>query len=400
MPRAPAPHTPVPRAPAPHTLVPRAPAPHTPVPRAPAPHTPAPPVPAPHTPVPRAPALRAPALQAPVLRAPAVRAPAARAPALRAPAPQALVPLAPAVRARAPRASAPRAPAKRAPALQGPVLRALAPRAPAPRAPVPLAPAVRARAPRASAPRAPALQGPVLRAPSPRAQPAPKIHEVSLRTLEEDGLLDDEIINAYLAALTSGTGGKVLGFSVFWLPVMKSLHWPTDAVQNTLQERGAAAAQVWIMPYNRSGIHWAQFIVFRAAKRIYHLDSFLFGAPADALRLVQLLLECVQPEASPIDWAEWDLVVPENTPLQEDGSSCGVHVCWHARAAATAVPTAAPLDVSSMRDEIRQTVTGVSSGDMVSVLRCTFTFRFTYIYFYNTFLSRMWSKKMDCKTAL
>ena len=135
-----------------------------------------------------------------------------------------------------------------------------------------------------------------------------------MRTLEEDGLLDDEIINAYFAALTSGTGGKVLGFSVFWLPVMKSLHWPSDAVQNTLQERGAAAAQVWIMPYNRSGIHWAQFMVFRAAKRIFHLDSFLFGAPADALRLVQLLLECVQPEASPIDRADWDLVVPENTP--------------------------------------------------------------------------------------
>ena len=187
----------------------------------------------------------------------------------------------------------------------------------------------------------------------------------SLETLYGENLLDDEVISSYAGILASGSQGKVVAFSVFWLNAMRAKPGPAATeIRSALCRHDAEKAQVWLMPYNLNGLHWALVVVLLQARRIVHLDSLGLAPPSDvSLVHVQRLIKCAQTShgtPNVMKWNGWALVTPKNTPLQRDSHSCGVHVCWHARAAATAVATAAPLDVPRMRQEIRRTLTGVS----------------------------------------
>ena len=175
----------------------------------------------------------------------------------------------------------------------------------------------------------------------------------SLATLKDSSLLDDEVINAYMSALASESGGLAVAFSVFWLPVMWTMPRRDQRCQ-TLRRCGADSAKVWLMPLNKGGTHRALIVMLRAQQRIAYLDSLSWAPDSDVIGLTQQLLEDV--EDGPQNWADWIVVLPSNVPRQTDSHSCGVHVCWHARAAAIGVASDAPLDVDDMRREIRRSI--------------------------------------------
>ena len=161
--------------------------------------------------------------------------------------------------------------------------------------------------------------------------------------------LDDEVIDLFCATVASSV---VAPFSVFWRVAIDQACLGCAA--NHLQDQHVPEKTVWLLPYNRSSKHWALFVVLWRAKSIIHLDS-LYGPPdaADTAAFQRLM----QVAGAQLDWRGWRLVVPSSTPRQEDGSSCGAHVCWHAETVAKGVTR--PFRDEDMRQRIRQRIWNV-----------------------------------------
>ena len=164
-----------------------------------------------------------------------------------------------------------------------------------------------------------------------------QLDDESVKSVAPGQWMTDDALNSYCQALAISSGGRVATFATYWQPAMKAGR-TSAMLKAMLTAQGVHAADIWLLPYNRRGNHWAIYIVAVKAKTIVHMDSWRQNGLGRPNRLdvvfIQRLLEAAG-MANQTTWRTWRLVDPKETPQQPDTFSCGPRVCFYAEVAAT-----------------------------------------------------------------
>lgn len=161
------------------------------------------------------------------------------------------------------------------------------------------------------------------------------LDKLDLNTLSPGAMLNDAIIDAYLLVLASASEKSVSTFSIHALASM--MNTPVShALTTHLNEQGNPVnkSEIWLVPFTLEpyiGLkHWVMFVVSHTSRKIIWIDSM--GSKRPPHRPLSDLLALVTAGRRPMTWNGWSLVLPDNTPRQDDGVSCGLHVCMYAEA--------------------------------------------------------------------
>ena len=198
------------------------------------------------------------------------------------------------------------------------------------------------------------------------------------------------MIRSYCLALTASSNGVVVSFSPHWQLQMEAGR-TNSVLKGNLRRGGAHVADMWLLPYNRWGNHWAIFIVSFSSQKIVHVDSTQSRPNSLDVAFVQMMIEAVSSKHTgnerEREWAAWQLVVP-NTPRQPDIFSCGTRACYCAAVAATGVDCA--FEDGDMRDRIRRTIRSVKvcplNDENRSLFRVTFQLSVSIISFLSVYV--------------
>ena len=121
-----------------------------------------------------------------------------------------------------------------------------------------------------------------------------------------------------------------------------------------LESRNAHRANMWLLPYNRWGSHWALFIVDFVTEKIIHVDSLKCRPNSPDIIFIQQMIEAVTTPNIPMEWDRWQLGVSTSKTLQPDGYACATRVRFYA--AVAAIGLSSSVDDSAMRSRIRLTI--------------------------------------------
>ncbi|KAF0304754.1 hypothetical protein FJT64_023515 [Amphibalanus amphitrite] len=159
----------------------------------------------------------------------------------------------------------------------------------------------------------------------------------AINSLAHGQWMTDDALNSYCQALASSSGGRVASFATYWQPAMMAGR-TSAMLKAMLTAQGVHTADIWLLPYNRRGNHWAIYIVATKTNTIVHMDSWRENGLGRPNRLdvafIQRMLESAG-IADQSSWGTWRLVDPKETPQQPDTFSCGPRVCFYAEVAAT-----------------------------------------------------------------
>ena len=163
------------------------------------------------------------------------------------------------------------------------------------------------------------------------------IAESSLQTLAPGVWLDDNVINTFFTAvdaISQNNNLKAISFDTcFWEKLMQTGNLSLG-FNNWVNRCTPWKYDVWFMPVNVSGIHWALLIVIFDQQVFLYLDSQHLAPPTLMINRLCLFIEayCMPRwQKPPCRWDQWLISAPTDIPKQRTvkgkGGNCGVYVC-------------------------------------------------------------------------
>lgn len=160
------------------------------------------------------------------------------------------------------------------------------------------------------------------------------INEDSLKTLLPNEELDDNIINTFLKICESESmsTNKILLFDAHFFVTLLDNSKRFGFVR-WAQKVAAWKYNIWVLPKCENS-HWTLMIIVFPSNAIIYLDSLHGTVKKEVLRRLCGFIEKVRSRKQnlpPIQWKDWTLFCPKDTPSQltstGPGVNCGVHVC-------------------------------------------------------------------------
>ena len=172
-----------------------------------------------------------------------------------------------------------------------------------------------------------------------------QVNKDSLSSLVGSNWLDDGILNYFLknvcGAIDNKRNGKhnICFFNSFFMQNMfdeknKNLELRGKYNYNNVRRWGGNAGGIFkykkvVFPVNTDNKHWTMVMIDMEKKRIHYHDSMIFNDEKKIRGVMQYLMDehfKVYGQKLPSGWGIVQCT-EHNTPMQNDGYSCGVFVC-------------------------------------------------------------------------
>ena len=172
-----------------------------------------------------------------------------------------------------------------------------------------------------------------------------EVNEKSLSSLVGEEWLDDGILNYFLKNVCGAIDNKSYGkhnicfFNSFFMQNMfdeknKNLELRGKYNYNNVRRWGGNAGGIFkykkvVFPVNTDNKHWTMVMIDMEKKRIHYHDSMIFNDEKKIRGVMQYLMDehfKVYGQKLPSGWGIVQCT-EHNTPMQNDGYSCGVFVC-------------------------------------------------------------------------
>ncbi|CAI5739224.1 unnamed protein product [Hyaloperonospora brassicae] len=153
--------------------------------------------------------------------------------------------------------------------------------------------------------------------------------------------LNDEVINFYFQMMSDRDEALVNAgvlpkrshfFNSFFVTKVSENGYNYVNVRRWTRKIDLFAMDKIFMPVNVGNMHWCMAVIFMAEKRIQYYDS-MHGSGAACLKVIMRYLhdESEHKKKTKFDRQGWELVTTTpDTPLQTNGSDCGVFSCMFA----------------------------------------------------------------------
>lgn len=152
-----------------------------------------------------------------------------------------------------------------------------------------------------------------------------------LRTLRQSVYLNDEVVNAYLALISSERCG-VFAFSTFFFTLL-SEHGYSRVRRWTCKFDLFSFRQILVPIHHHE--HWMLAVIGPATRTIHFYDSVI-GEQPFAEAVLRILLSYLEQEhqdklSLPLTASDWHCSQRLDHPVQHTSGHCGVYICQFAR---------------------------------------------------------------------
>ena len=160
----------------------------------------------------------------------------------------------------------------------------------------------------------------------------------NFQKLDSDEWFDDDIMNAFVTAITSEArdrSSSILSFDVFCTQRIILTGKMSLGFQKWVTKTSVLDYKVWLLPVINNS-HWRLLVVDFEKEIFLYIDS-LHGRPPQVLLngYISLIDHEMKTLGKVLDWDDWQLHCPIDIPNQNvttDGKmistgDCGVHVC-------------------------------------------------------------------------